>query len=223
MKHFLFIVLALIGISFTSCEPESTTNEPMTLVGNWVLSEINFTSDHVTAWHSDTYKSDAELFGWAPFMQGYVSGVVFSDEDYTDETSGKFGKICTVVTHSSKPEFAGIFWIWNAPEDYSSVELTQLNNHMPPYNFSWTSSKSLQVSKLDGKNMLTIQTTLNSIDQDRLGEGTRPMAGPLIKVDATLTLVQANTVDRDLKPVLKLNGEAFNLPVKATAETADRE
>ncbi len=219
MKRLIYISIILFNFLLISCDKDNdvTTDMSTSLIGYWELKEINFTSN-VRAWENETYKNETELFGWAPFMQGFVSGIDLTDEDYVDEKTGNSGKICTVVTHISKTEMDGIFWVWNLNEDKTAFALLQLNSQMPPYNFSWAETTSLKIEKVNGQEVMTCRTTFESVDQDRLDESPSPLRRPKINVDANLTLVKTNNRDRNSHPQLKLNGAAFLLPEQAIVE-----
>lgn len=227
LKFNLVVILTLILMVGCSSDDDDKLIDPpkknIELVGKWMIKEINFTSN-VKEWKSETITNTMDIFGWAPYMYGGVSGIEFTDQDYTDSQTQKKGKMFNLVTGTSHGGSNKVFWIWNYTEDGKGFEMIQLNSQMPPYDFSMSKTSSLQETTIDGKRALIFSTTLKSLDQNKMSESSNPMTRPKVAANATFILVKASgEIDTEASPSLKLKGLELKLPKQGDPSIVTKE
>ncbi len=216
MKNISFLIVGMAAfLSFNSCSNDDTEDVTIEFAGKWKLTEVNFIDENVEPWHEDTEVTSGNLLGWAPYMYSEIIGYELSNSDHSDEKGVLLGKKSVVAINLDIDEYADTYWVWNEIEENKSFEITQISSFIP-YDFSLTETSNLKASKKEGKEVLEFTTTVTSVKQDDIKTIRAPMLRPKIQVEVRLTLVRMNAdedyVKGEYNPVIKLNGELFELP-----------
>ena len=219
MKNISFLIVGMVALlSFNSCTEEDPDDVTIEFAGKWKLTEVNFIDENVEPWHEDTEATSGNLLGWAPYMYSEIIGYELSNSDHSDEEGVLLGKKSVVAINLDIDEYGDTYWVWNEIEENKSFEITQISSFIP-YDFSLTETSDLKVSKKEGKDVLEFTTTVTSVNQDDIKKIPAPMLRPKIQVEVRLTLVRMNADEEYVKgeynPVIKLNGEPFQLPTDA--------
>jgi len=220
MKNISFLILGMAALlSFNSCSKDDT-EVTADFLGKWKLTEVNFIDDNVEPWHEDTEATSGNLLGWAPYMYSEIIGYELSNIDYSEE-GVLLGKKSVVAINLDIDEYGDTYWVWNEIEENESFEIEQISDFIP-YNFSLTKTSDLKVSKKEDKEVLEFTTTVTSVNQDDIKTIRVPMMRPKIQVEVRLTLERMGADDKYVKgehnPIIKLNGEPFELPEEVKSQ-----
>lgn len=220
MKNISFLILGMAALlSFNSCSKDDT-EVTADFLRKWKLTEVNFIDDNVEPWDEDTEATSGNLLGWAPYMYSEIIGYELSNIDYSEE-GVLLGKKSVVAINLDIDEYGDTYWVWNEIEENESFEIEQISDFIP-YNFSLTKTSDLKVSKKEDKEVLEFTTTVTSVNQDDIKTIRVPMMRPKIQVEVRLTLERMGADDKYVKgehnPIIKLNGEPFELPEEVKSQ-----
>ena len=144
MKKLVLLSAVVFGLLFYSCSSDDdngTKEEKVSLVGEWQLTNVDFT----------TMIEEGLLI---PASDGciveIVAGYQFRPDNSFFFILGEAG--------SSFPT-KGDYWNWEG--DVNNFKIIQKNLAMPPYNFSLNPT-DVEVKKVDGKNVITFHSEMSN-------------------------------------------------------------
>ena len=213
MKTFkLLIVSLLFASAFSSCGSDDDDDSKFSPVGRWIIKEVNYTST-IEAWPTTTYPNMMAIVGWSPYMFSLTAGYEFSNTVHTDDQTQHTGNVMTVVLNSEPvPIPEGKYWLWNETADGKSFTTTQLAGI--PFSFALEEIKNIKEKRVNGKRSFSFEAKVPTIDMEKYADEKFPKR-TIIKADAVITLEEVSEVDITNIPVIKLNGNKFELPTQA--------
>lgn len=143
MKKLILLSAVVFGFAFYSCssDDDSSTKEEVSLVGDWQLTNVDFTS---------------MTTGGRPASDGCIVELVTGYEFRADS------KFYFILAESDKPLFdpyAADYWKWEGDTD--DFIIVQNNPMSPPYNFGLTPT-DLKIKVVDGKTIMTFNSVMGN-------------------------------------------------------------
>lgn len=143
MKKLVLLSAVVFGLLFYSCssDDDNGTVETVSLVGDWQLTNVDFTSIN---------EEGRQIPASDPCIVEIVAGYRFFADKSFFFILGEAG--------SSFPT-KGDYWSWEGDTD--DFKITQKNIAMPPYNFG-LSPKQLVVKEVSGKTQMTFTSVMGN-------------------------------------------------------------
>lgn len=142
MRKLVLLSAVVFGLMFYSCSSDDdngTKEEKVSLVGDWQLTNVDFT----TFGEREIPASDACIVE-------IVAGYQFRLDNSFFFILGEAG--------SSFPT-KGDFWTWEGDAD--DFKIVQKNLSMPPYNFGLTPT-DLEIKEVNGKSQMTFNSVMGN-------------------------------------------------------------
>lgn len=143
MKKLALLSAIVFGLVFYSCssDDDNTPAETFDLVGDWQLTNVDFT---------------VMTEGGRPASDACIVEIVTGYEFGADH---KFYFILKEMDRPLFDPYAADYWTWEGnTEDFKIV---QTNPMSPPYNFGLTPT-NLEVKKVDGKTVMTFHSVMGN-------------------------------------------------------------
>ncbi|RXJ50055.1 hypothetical protein [Gelidibacter gilvus] len=143
MKKLVLLSAVVFGLVFYSCssDDDNGTEETVSLVGDWQLTNVDFTSIN---------EEGRQIPASDPCIVEIVAGYRFFADKSFFFILGEAG--------SSFPT-KGDYWSWEGDTD--DFKITQKNLAMPPYNFGLT-PEQLVVKEVNGKTQMTFTSVMGN-------------------------------------------------------------
>ena len=143
MKKLVLLSAVVFGLVFYSCssDDDNGTEETVSLVGDWQLTNVDFTSIN---------EEGRQIPASDPCIVEIVVGYRFFADKSFYFILGEAG--------SSFPT-KGDYWTWEGDTD--DFKITQKNLAMPPYNFGLT-PEQLVVKEVNGKTQMTFTSVMGN-------------------------------------------------------------
>lgn len=196
----LFFVL-VIAVALVSCkkdEVEPKQENVLKVEGQWKLKKVNFISDKLD-WDEDVPYTFGNYFKYAPAMYEDLKGFDFR-KIKTDGNKGYSLQYINEGNYNVDPA-APTRWYWNYLNDKTGFEMLQINEAMPPYNFSIMDITEIKVSN-EGNTI-----TFKAKAYTRLSGGS---ASEVIIVPAEYKMERGTAVDNTK---VYINGKLFELSI----------
>lgn len=167
MKKLVLLSAVVFGLVFYSCsnDDDNTENEKVSLVGDWQLTNVDFTF---------MSEDGGRIRATDNCIMELVAGYRFFEDN----------SFFFILKEGAPFPTDGDYWNWEG--DVEDFKIVQKNPAMPPYNFSVTPT-NLEVKKVNGKTQITFHSKMGhgseanftlvqteEIDQDQLPEFTAP-------------------------------------------------
>lgn len=141
MKKLVLFSALIFGLVFYSCssDDDNAAEENVSLVGNWRLTNVDFTQMET---------------GGIPASDACIVELVVGYEFHSNSSfSFILGEIDSPIN------FDGDYWTWEG--DINDFKIVQTNPVSPPYNFSLTPT-NIKLKDVDGKNILTFNSVMSN-------------------------------------------------------------
>lgn len=142
MKKLVLLSAIVFGLVFYSCSSDDdNTNEEVSLVGEWRLTNVDFT---------------VMTEGGRPASDACIVELVTGYEFRADS------KFYFILADSDTPLFDPYekdYWKWEG--DVENFEISQINPMSPPYNFA-LSPTDIKVKEENGKSVLTFHSKMGN-------------------------------------------------------------
>ncbi|HTO37620.1 MAG TPA: hypothetical protein VL021_04290 [Brumimicrobium sp.] len=146
-KYNLFIVLAIsLVVALVGCkkdEVEPKGENALKMEGQWQLKSVNFLSDELD-WDEEVPYTFGNYFKYAPAMYEDLKGFDFR-KTKTDGNEGYSLQYINEGNYNADTD-APSRWYWNYLNEKTGFEMLQINEAMPPYNFSIMDITDIKVS-----------------------------------------------------------------------------
>lgn len=144
MKNYFFMLAIVFGMVAVSCSSDddkgTTPAETFTLVGDWQLTNVDFT----------VYEEEGRPASDACMVELVVGYKFLEDNTFyfvlNEAADSRFGAFIDEDT-----------WTWTG--DVEGFSIIQSNPAMPPYNFGLNPS-NVEVKKVDGQTVLTFRADM---------------------------------------------------------------